>query len=160
MRERRDELQATLRASSAALRAAIASNFALPKMLHSNVIDMTLRRQRQMDRLFRPAYFEQIERTGKQLDQLLRPSYFGQIEKLRRQFDLAAATPHGVFGQLGQIDKLVKSSLPDQTIASLLAKSTLTSRLRGDGRAGRPQRATPQARCGLRSCERSGCREQ
>src|SRR6266508_4281629 len=117
MRERREELKASLRASSAALRAAMASNFALPKMLHSNLIDMTLRRQRQMERLFRPAYFEQMERTRKQLDQLLRPSYFGQIEKLRRQLELPAAMPHGVFGQLGHIDKLVKSWLPDRSIA-------------------------------------------
>jgi hypothetical protein len=129
MRERRDELQASLRASGAALRAAMASNFALPKMLHSNVIDMTLRRQRQIERLFRPAYFEQMERTRKQLDQLLRPSYFGQIEKLRRQLELPAAMSHGVFGQLGHIDKLVKSSLPDKSIASLFAKSTLASHI-------------------------------
>jgi hypothetical protein len=129
MRERRDELQASLRASSAALRAAMASNFALPKMLHSKVIDMTLRRQRQMERLFRPAYFEQMERTRKQVDQLLRPSYFGQIEKLRRQLELPAAMPHGVFGQLGHIDKLVKSWLPDRSIASLFTKSTLGSHI-------------------------------
>jgi hypothetical protein len=129
MRERRDELQASLRASSAALRAAMASNFALPKMLHSNVIDMTLRRQRQMERLLRPAYFEQMERTRKQLDQLVRPSYFGQIEKLRRQLELPGAMPHGVFGQLGHIDKLVKSWLPDKSIASLVTKSTLGSHI-------------------------------
>jgi hypothetical protein len=49
MRERRDELQASLPASIAALRAAMARNFALPKMLHSNVIDMTLRRHRSGD---------------------------------------------------------------------------------------------------------------
>ena len=52
MRGRRDKLRASLRATSAALRASIANNFALPKMLRSNVIDMTLRRQRQMEGLF------------------------------------------------------------------------------------------------------------
>jgi hypothetical protein len=148
MRERHDELQASLRASSAALKAAMASNYALPKILHSNVIDMTLRRQRQMERLFRPAYFEQMQRTRKQLDQLLRPSYFGQIENLRRQLELPAAIVHGLgpsyFGAL-QLPRLVSPPAHVSAIRRLAEQAQQQLRLSGFAQASRVVEQTRQA---------------